>query len=840
MALRSDKAADLSCLASRYKNFFITNASSIIGAYKVGGVDHTGLGKDQRILCTALLRSLIQHSPPNMTFTQYYVHRDDSSVSIKPRSNKRSGVVSKRRELFLQNKRKLCKSDIYFLPELPFSRDLTKFATFDFMTNLFSYPVSKESRKYISTRISERNSILAYEDDIKEAARQLEDEIENHISRLDLTSFNNEQLEIKPFYGLIKALHTFDFSYLDMEHNPAHNNLNSRVFDSNIVSVNIEGIDYFKIVGIDTKYVRFASIKGFSDEYLEESMFGKGNKCVAGNRGNYVIMTRYRGLDRWKQEKYFKNMKDEVQRNQINPLDFISGNNKSALETQLMMSDKDKSVLNEVNKAMSLQDYHGNFQSVIAVFGNNIEEIKSTCKDIRASLNQSGIDLVWESSGIDSALESFLPGSQFTPKRGMILNSTKAAALSLFYKSSTGIPKWSIKTAQGERKEEAFYIFESNDGTPFYYTPYIGGKCMTIGIGPIRSGKTFTKNALATHFMKFGGLYTAIDIDPGTEAVAKFFQDDGSVFRLDDDLEHGFNPFYIAGGVDDKMFRAHFFRQLEEMASSNSSDELKRFNKDEQDQIDKAIIATLKLPQEMRSFSAFLDHCNKHIKAKLSRFFGDGMYANFYDNEKDAIGSLRRRLSVYNLMGVKDDPIALPLTMNEIFYRVIRAFENPRFRDYFKLLDIDEAHNFLKIPGSCEFLTSRIRTWGKWNAGVSLWTQSPLELQKLNEWPALRNAASTFWFMADGEMDRDVYRKTFNLTEGNLDAIEGLIPKQQAFIYQPEIKVAKVINIHAEPEQRVINTSVAGEAMTLANNITEYDGDIDKAIQKTIQDLNFS
>lgn len=840
MKIRSEKSSDLSCLASRYKDFFLTNASSILGGYELGGIDPTGLGDSEKKLATALIRSLIRNSPPELTLTQYYIHQYDSNVTIRPRDDKRCSAVSKRRELYLQNKRKLCSSKIFFLPELPFAHDLTTFKSFDFLQNLFSYPVSKEARNYVNTRLSEKESILVYEDDIKDTAKQLQEEIQTHLARLNLTSFNNKQLSSSSLWGLIKSIHSFDFSHLNMGGKPALNNLNSRVFDANITPVKIKGVDFLKISGVEPVYIRIASVKGFSDEYIDEAAFASGVNAPISVKGNYVFMTRYRGLSKAKQNKYFKDVQDEVQRNQINPLDLVSGSTKSAIEQQLMMSDKDKAILNEVQQAMSLADYHGKFESSVAVFGSDPDEINETCKNIRASLNQSGMDIVWESAGLDAAFECLLPGSQFESKREMVLNSTKAAALSLYYKSSEGIKEWEYTTTSGAKTEEAFYIFESNDGSPFYYTPYIGGKCMTIGIGPIRSGKTFMKNTLATHFMKFRGLYTAVDIDPGTEAVAKFFQEDGGIFRLDDDFESGFNPFFVAGGKNDTRFRAHFVRQIEMMVRSNSNEELKSFTRGEQHQLDNAIAATLDLPKEMQTFSSFLDHCNDDIKAKLSRFAGEGMYARIYDNDQDAIGSLKKRLSVYNIMGVKNDNVALPLVMSEIVYRVLRTFENPKIRDLFKMLDIDEAHQFLAIPGMTEFLVKGIRTWGKWNAGVSLWTQSPLELKKIPDWGALRSAASTFWFMADGEMDRGIYREVFGLSEGHLDAIEGLIPKQQAFIYQPEIRVAKVVNLFAEPEQRVINTSVAGETMVLRRNIEQFGNDIDRAIQQTIKDLNFA
>ncbi|WP_166426178.1 hypothetical protein [Paraglaciecola sp. 20A4] len=841
MGITYESAAELSCLSSRFKDFYISNASTMLGAYELGGIDPSGLGVREKEIATELLRYLIRTSPPELILTQYYVHRNNPNVTIKPREDKRSSVISKRRELFLQEKRSLCSSHIFFLAELPFASDLTKWFSFDFLQNIVSSVVSKDARNYIKTRISERNSVLAYEAEIKETAKILQEEIQNHIARLDLTSFGNKQLDGSQFWSLIKALHTLDFDFLNIKSNPPKCDLNGRVFDSTITAVNRGGVDYLKISGIKPMYLRIASIKGFSDEYIERGFFANGINSPIGNKGNYVLMTRYRGMNKRLQKKYFDEAENEVARNQINLMDMMKGDKKSQLEIQLSMSEKDKAVLKEVSDAQALGDYNGKFECSAVIFSECIEEIEIACKSLRSSLNQAGADIVWETAGLESAFECFLPGSQFESKRQLVpINSRKAAALSLFYKASTGIPEWEYTTRDGVlKKEEAFYIFESNDGSPFYYCPYIGGKCMVIGVGPIRSGKTFTKNSIATHFMKFNGYYSAIDIDPGTEAVARFFQDDGSIFQMTDKNRAGFNPFFIAEGADDIRFRAHFMRQLEAMVQSNSNAELNHFTKSEVQQLDEAMLSVLRLPAAMRSFSSFLDHCNKDIKRKLSKFHSDGIYANIYDNTNDAIGSLQKRFSVYNIMGVKDDKVSLSLVMSEIVYRVLRTFENPELRDFFKMLDIDEAHAFLAIPGMIDFLVKGIRTWGKWQAGVSLWTQSPVELKKIREWPALRSAASTFWFMADGEMDRDIYRDVFHLSEGHLDAIQSLIPKQQAFIYQPEIRVAKIINLYSEPEQRVINTSVAGEAMTLQRNLEHTNGDIDLAVQKTIADLNF-
>ncbi|STM47050.1 Uncharacterised protein [Escherichia coli] len=71
--------------------------------------------------------------------------------------------------------------------------------------------------------------------------------------------------------------------------------------------------------------------------------------------------------------------------------------------------------------------------------------------------------------------------------------------------------------------EEAFYILESDDGVPFFFTPKVKEKLLLLGNGATRGGKTFMKNCIASHFIKFGGLYNCLDIDPGSIPMANFF-----------------------------------------------------------------------------------------------------------------------------------------------------------------------------------------------------------------------------------------------------------------------------------------------------------------------------
>src|SRR5204863_4803904 len=111
---------------------------------------------------------------------------------------------------------------------------------------------------------------------------------------------------------------------------------------------------------------------------------------------------------------------------------------------------------------------------------------------------------------------------------------------------------------------------------PFFFSNFIGGRAMLIGIGPIRSGKTFLKNTLATHFLKYGGVIRSIDIDPGTETLALAFGDDGGIFRVTADGRHGLNPFVNYQGEGDIGFVVHLTTLLIEMMRANDDPTLQQ------------------------------------------------------------------------------------------------------------------------------------------------------------------------------------------------------------------------------------------------------------------------
>lgn len=823
-----------------FDQFVFTKSAGLLGGFECDGIDPDSKSEEDYSRFTNALRAMYQHTiksnSDDVIFSQYYIHYEGVKVSLQKRDNPRSEVLSRKRERFLNSHRVLSGSRLFHFIELPTTQNLNTLASIETIKNIGSYPFDKKARQLINEKLNNLSAVMVHRSELKERAEKLNDEIESWCQKLDFLQTPCSQLSINELWATFRAILNFNPDYLtDSVNEPIpRERWDALIFDGDIQQVVIDGMDLIKINGVEPTYIRIASIMGLGADSVPEGVFAQGQQSPIMQSGNYIIMNRFRPISMLKRAKMFFQKEAEIERASFSIAGAIKGADQmSQADKMATMKDSTKRLLKELDEAQALTDRYGNFSSHIALFGTDLKKLKAQSKAMNNALTQSGCHVVWEKTGHLMALENFMPGYNKGFKREMDFTSTQYGAASLAYRSSEGLRHWGEK----DNRHEAVYIFEADDNTPFYFSPFIGGRCVVIGIGPIRSGKSFTKNTLASHFLKYGGFLSAIDIDPGTEPIAEFFGEDGGIFRTGMDKAAGFNPFAIARDENDDHFKAHLSAQLRLMLQVNDNSEMREFDSDEQKEVDSGIKKVLRLDKSLQSLSALVNHCSPGVRAKLQRFTKGGMYGHFFDNTEDAIGTLSTRVQVFNLASVKDMPQIKPLVMNEIFYRTTRLFENPDLRDQPKYLDVDECHSLLSIKEAAEYLVSRIRTWGKWNGGVGLWSQSPKEFADIPDWAAIRSAATTFFFMADSELERSLYKKAFpNLTDGHLDAISRLTPKKQAFIWQPEIGVAKVVNLRVEPEQYVINTSNPYEADLRRKNVANS-ATFDEAINKTVTDL---
>ena len=94
----------------------------------------------------------------------------------------------------------------------------------------------------------------------------------------------------------------------------------------------------------------------------------------------------------------------------------------------------------------------------------------------------------------------------------------------------------------------------------------------------------------------------------------------------------------------------------------------------------------------------------------------------------------------------------------------------------FKTFLLDEAWLFIKNETIRNYVVQAQKTWRKHNAAMILATQSIKELEESGMLAIVAESCPTKIFLANPEMNREVYREAFHLNDTELDLIGGLVP----------------------------------------------------------------
>jgi type IV secretion system protein VirB4 len=140
-----------------------------------------------------------------------------------------------------------------------------------------------------------------------------------------------------------------------------------------------------------------------------------------------------------------------------------------------------------------------------------------------------------------------------------------------------------------------------------------------------------------------------------------------------------------------------------------------------------------------------------------------------------------------------------------ILHRASHLITDPDITQTFKAFFIDEAWRFFGNPRIKSYVVEALKTWRKQNAAMILSTQSLDELRRSDILDVIIETCATKIFLANPDMDRELYKNQFHLNDTEIGLISTLIPKRQFLIKNHEI--AKVANLEVDPRSYWLYTN---------------------------------
>ena len=423
--------------------------------------------------------------------------------------------------------------------------------------------------------------------------------------------------------------------------------------------------------------------------------------------------------------------------------------------------------LGECLRALGDGQSLGGFSLTIVLFSRHMREIERLAGEFAGVLTNADGSLFMETYNQLNAYFATIPGNYAMNLRRLLLLNANYADLSFLFTILPG-EKWNHHL-----DAEYLAVLETDNCTPYFLNLHNGDLAHTLILGMSGSGKSYLSCFLLQNAQKYDPLTFIFDIGGSFQSLTTIFG--GSYLNVGrESRDFTINPFSLPRTEENHQFLFAFFRTLIE----GNDDRFKLDFKDERKLWD-GIQRIYVLEPRQRTITN-LANILGDLKDRLHRWTRQGQYGFLFDNPDDTLSF--SRFQTFNFAGWGDAPDVLEPLLFYVLHRASNEITNPVRLRTFKMFLIDEAWLFFKNDTIRKYVVQAQKTWRKHNAAMILATQSIKELQESGMLQIVAESCPTKIFLANPEMDRDLYREAFNLNDTEVEMIAELVPPGQMVI----------------------------------------------------------
>jgi type IV secretion/conjugal transfer VirB4 family ATPase len=416
--------------------------------------------------------------------------------------------------------------------------------------------------------------------------------------------------------------------------------------------------------------------------------------------------------------------------------------------------------------------------------------VENACAEFYKVFSVHDAQLYEEKYNLLNAFLATVPGNHPFNLRSLYLLNTNYADFSFLFTLHCGEPR------NAHLRAEYLAVLETNHHTPYFLNLHYRDVAHTMILGRTGAGKSFALGFLITNLQKYQPYTFIFDLGGSFESLTQLFG--GSYVRVGLESEDfTINPFSLPPTKENLDFLVLFLKVL--MQGQKPGDLNPAIERDLYHQVENLY----SVDPALRTLSVLANTLGHELSGRLAKWTRGGQFAFLFDNAEDTISF--SRFQCFDFQRLSQYPELLEPLLFYILHRANSVIADREISSVFKAFFIDEAWVFLRNPSIQRYVVQALKTWRKHNAAMVLSTQSLDELKKSEILDVIVESCATKMFLANPDMDRDLYRRQFHLNDTEVELIAGLIPKQQFLIKTPEL--AKVANLHVDPKSYWIYTN---------------------------------
>jgi type IV secretion/conjugal transfer VirB4 family ATPase len=538
---------------------------------------------------------------------------------------------------------------------------------------------------------------------------------------------------------------------------------------------------------VDDYYVKVLTLKEPSAE-----SFPLIFKRLFEVEANYYVVTEWKKEDSGKmrrmiqaKRRHFHNTKRSF-RSQVTLND--------APTQDVLLDDSKESQVKELGESIKEIELNGNyfgkFSLTVVIYDLDLAKVDRACGDFYKVFSIYDAQLYEEKYNLLNAFLAAVPGNHACNLRSLYLLNTNYADFSFLFTLHCGEP------CNLHLRAEYLAVLETNHHTPYFLNLHYRDVAHTMILGRTGAGKSFLLNFLITNLQKYSPQTFIFDLGGSFESLTQLFG--GSYVRVGlESKDFRINPFSLAPTKENLDFLALFLKVLMQGQSSREQDA----------ETERALFHQVEnlyqVDPELRTLGVFANTLGHDSSRRLAKWTRGGQFGFLFDNAEDTISF--SRFQGFDFQRMSQYPELLEPLLFYILHRANAVITDSELSSVFKTFFIDEAWIFLKNPSIQRYVVEALKTWRKHNAAMVLSTQSLDELKRSDILDIIIESCATKIFLANPDMDRELYCRQFHLNETEARLIAGLIPKQQFLIKTPEL--AKVANLHVDPKSYWLYTN---------------------------------
>jgi type IV secretion/conjugal transfer VirB4 family ATPase len=748
------------------ENAFLTKSGDLGMVLCVPGVDYESLDSSEQEYAVKRLESALKAFGPGFHVYQYLFKRNRPEIPFASYDDPIVETANDQRRRFFESKRDhLYQVEIFYCVLLEGARSKTGLGVA--LARLFHDPAGAFGE--LRAQFSNNNMKTLLRSQIEVDLARLEQRVQTFIRQLgDFMRIEAEDRQGQLLF--FRRLLNYD------EWRIAGSPQSTQFLDYQAVNSDIEAERDHLRVG--DHFVRVLTMKEAIAETRPLVL-----DALLKIPANFIVCTEWIPLPA---DKARKEVNKRRRHFNMSKTGFISqiGNDPTKTNPRDVLVDESKQAdienLGDCLRALGDGQSLGDFSLTIVLYGRSKSELDPLVGEFIGVFTNADGNLFAETYNQLNAYFAIVPGNYAMNLRRLYLLNANYADLSFLF---TILPGEKTNPHLGT---EYMAVLETDNATPYFLNLHNGEVAHTLILGMTGSGKSYLCCFLLQNAQKYAPLTFIFDIGGSFQSLTTIFG--GSYLNVgQESRDFTINPFSLAPTKENLQFLFSFFRVLIE-----GNEQRYRLDFKEERKLWDAIERTYMLEPNQRTVSNFTNIVGE-LKERLHRWTVAGQYGFLFDNTEDTLSF--SRFQTFNFHGWNDAPDVLEPLLFYVLHRASNEIADPEKLATFKMFLMDEAWLFIKNETIRNYIVQAQKTWRKHNAAMILATQSIKELQESGMLPIVSESCPTKIFLANPEMDREVYREAFHLNDTELDLIAGLVPPGQMLIRKAQSSKKVQLNV---------------------------------------------